>query len=83
MESLVRKCRRASRGADQQEARHPREEPYLDMCTDDDGTVVIRGRLPQESLGRLDGWGAKTIPRMSKERGKGRGFQTGSKVLLS
>ena len=48
VESLVRKYRRASRGADHIEARRQREEQYLDMYTDDDGMVVIRGRLPQE-----------------------------------
>ncbi len=48
VESLVRAYRRASRGEDLEEARQPREERYLDMYTDGDGRVVIRGRLPQE-----------------------------------
>jgi hypothetical protein len=48
LESLVRAYRRASRGEDLEEARRHREERYLDMYTDEDGMVVIRGRLPQE-----------------------------------
>jgi len=48
MESLVRKYRRATRGADHEEARRQREDQYLDTYTDNDGMVVIRGRLPQE-----------------------------------
>ncbi len=47
-ESLVRAYRRASRGEDLEEARRHREERYLEMYTDEDGMVVIRGRLPQE-----------------------------------
>jgi len=48
VETLVRAYRRASRGEDLEEARRHREERYLDMYTDEDGMVVIRGRLPQE-----------------------------------
>ncbi len=48
VENLVRKYRRATRAEDREEARRQREERYLDMYTDDDGMVVIRGRLPQE-----------------------------------
>jgi hypothetical protein len=48
VESLVRAYRRTSRGEDLEEARRHREERYLDMYTDEDGMVVIRGRLPQE-----------------------------------
>ncbi len=47
VENLVRKYRRATRAEDQEESRRQREERYLDMYTDDDGMVVIRGRLPQ------------------------------------
>jgi len=54
LESLVRKYRRASRGADHIEASRQREEQYLDMYTDDDGMVAIRGRLPQEVASLLE-----------------------------
>jgi hypothetical protein len=48
VETLVRAYRTASRGEDLKEARRHRQERYLDMYTDEDGMVVIRGRLPQE-----------------------------------
>jgi len=48
VESLVRGYRRASRGEDLEDGRRQRAERYLDMYTDEDGMVVIRGRLPQE-----------------------------------
>ena len=48
VEALVRAYRRASRGEDLEEARRHREERYLDMYPDEDGMVVIRGRLPKE-----------------------------------
>jgi len=54
MESLVRKYRRAARGGDVEEARLQRQERYLDMHTDDDGMVVIRGMLPQEVAALLE-----------------------------
>lgn len=54
VESLVRAYRRASRGEDSEEARRHREERYLDMYTDEDGMVVIRGRLPQEVAALLE-----------------------------
>ena len=54
VESLVRAYRRASRGEDLEEARRHREERYLDMYTDEDGMVVIRGRLPQEVAALLE-----------------------------
>ncbi len=54
VESLVRAYRRASRGEDVEEARRHREERYLDMYTDEDGMVVIRGRLPQEVAALLE-----------------------------
>jgi hypothetical protein len=38
--------RRASGVEDLGEARRHREERYLEMYTDEDGMVVIRGRLP-------------------------------------
>ncbi len=54
VESLVRAYRRASRGEDLEEARRHREEKYLDMYTDEDGMVVIRGRLPQDVAALLE-----------------------------
>jgi len=54
LEMVVRAYRRASRGDDPGEARRQREEQYLDTYTDDDGMVVIRGRLPQEVAGLLE-----------------------------
>jgi len=54
VESVVRKYRRATRGGGAEEARRQREERYLDMYTDDDGMVVIRGRLPQEVAAVLE-----------------------------
>jgi len=54
VESLVRAYRRGSRGEDLDTARRQREERYLDMYTDDDGMVVIRGRLPQEVAALLE-----------------------------
>ena len=46
--------RRACRGDDPQAARRQREERYLETYTDDDGMVVIRGRLPQEIAALLE-----------------------------
>jgi hypothetical protein len=48
VERVVRGYRRASRDEDMEEARRHREERYLEMYPDDDGMVVIRGRLPRE-----------------------------------
>jgi hypothetical protein len=53
VEGLVPAYRRGSRGEDLEMARRHREERYLDMCTDDDGMVVIRGRLPQRDWGKM------------------------------
>jgi hypothetical protein len=54
VETLVRAYRRATRGEDVAEARRQGEERYLDMYTDDDGMVVIRGRVPQEVAALLE-----------------------------
>lgn len=54
VERLVRAYRRSSKGEDLEEARRHREERYLEMYTDDDGMVVIRGRLPQELAALLE-----------------------------
>jgi hypothetical protein len=54
VETLVRAYRRAYRGEDLEEARRQRKERYLDMYTDEDGMVVIRGRLPQEVAALLE-----------------------------
>ena len=54
VETLVRGYRRASRGEDVAEARRQQKERYLDMYTDEDGMVVIRGRLPQEVAALLE-----------------------------
>ena len=54
VESVVRAYRRGSRSGDVEEARRQREERYLDMYTDDEGMVVIRGRLPQEVAALLE-----------------------------
>jgi hypothetical protein len=54
MERLVRKYRRAARGGDLADTRRQGEERYLDMYTDDDGMVVVRGRLPQEVAALLE-----------------------------
>ena len=54
LEMVVRAYRRASRGEDLVEARRQREEQYLDTYTDEDGMVVIRGRLPQEVAALLE-----------------------------
>jgi Domain of unknown function (DUF222) len=54
VERLVRSYLRAGRGEDLEEARRQRQERYLEMFTDDDGMVVIRGRLPQEVAALLE-----------------------------
>ena len=54
VESDVRGCRRAVRGEGLEEARRHREARYLEMYPDDDGMVVIRGRLPQEVAAPLE-----------------------------
>ena len=54
VERVVRATRRACRGEDLEEVRRQREGRYLEMYTDDDGMVVIRGRLPQEVAAVLE-----------------------------
>jgi len=54
VEKMVRAYRRASKGDDLEEARRHRQERYLEMYTDDDGMVVIRGRLPREVAALLE-----------------------------
>ncbi len=54
VETLVRAYRRSNRREDLDEARRQREERYLEMYTDEDGMVVIRGRLPQEVAALLE-----------------------------
>jgi hypothetical protein len=48
VEKLVRGYRRAIRLEEQGEAGRQRRERYLDWYTDEDGMLVIRGRLPAE-----------------------------------
>jgi len=48
VEKLVRSYRRATSGAALDEAKRQQEERYLEVYTDDDGMMVIRGRLPPE-----------------------------------
>jgi hypothetical protein len=54
VESVVRGYRRAVRGEGVDEVRRHREARYLEMYHDDDGMVVIRGRLPQEVAALLE-----------------------------
>ena len=71
MESLVRKYRRAVRGGGHEEARRQRDERYLDMYIDDDGMVVIRGRLPQEVAALFEKALDAAMDALSEERGEG------------
>ncbi len=54
VESLVRAYRRASKGEDEEEAKRHRRERYLDIYPDNDGMVVIRGRIPREVAAVLE-----------------------------
>jgi hypothetical protein len=54
MERLVRSYQRASRAEDPEEARRQREDRYLEIYPDDDGMVIIRGRLPREVAALLE-----------------------------
>ena len=49
VEKLVRAYRKANHCEDIQEVRRQHEERYLKIYTDQDGMVVIQGRLPPES----------------------------------
>jgi hypothetical protein len=54
MERLVRSYQRVSRAEDPEEARRQREDRYLEIYPDDDGMVIIRGRLPREVAALLE-----------------------------
>jgi len=72
-EALVRAYRRACRGDDVEEARRRREERYLEMYTDDDGMVVIRGRLPQEIAAMLEKALAAAMDALEEGQKRGQG----------
>ena len=48
VEKLVRAYRKANRREEMEEVRRHRDERYLNIYTDEDGMVVIKGRLPPE-----------------------------------
>ena len=54
VERVVRGYRRACRVEGVEEARRHQAERYLEMYPDEDGMVVIRGRLPQEIAALLE-----------------------------
>jgi len=78
IEKLVRVYRSAKRGQDLEEVREQRERRYLDIFTDEDGMMVIRGRLPPE-VGALVKKALEVAVSALKGQKKERAAETGSR----